>query len=94
MQYTYIYDEQKNLKLKKDRGVCFDDVIVAIKNEKILDIIPHHNKKEYPNQMILIIEINDYVYLVPYLEEEDLLILKTVFPSRKFTKLYLGEKKP
>lgn len=92
MQYTYIYDEQKNLKLKRERGVCFEDVIVAIKNEKILDIIPHHNKKEYPNQMILIIEINDYVYLVPYLEEEDLLILKTVFPSRKFTKLYLGEK--
>ncbi len=44
--------------------------------------------------MILIIEINDYAYLVPYLEEEDLLVLKTVFPSRKFTKLYLGGKKP
>lgn len=94
MQYKYIYDEQKNLKLKKERGVCFDNVITAISDGKILDIIPHHNKKEHPNQMILIIEINDYAYLVPYLEEEDLLVLKTVFPSRKFTKLYLGGKKP
>ena len=83
MQYKYLYDEQKNLKLKEERGVCFDDVIAAISSGKILDIIPHHNKKEYPNQMILIIEINDYAYLVPYLEEEDLLVLKTVFPSRK-----------
>lgn len=89
----YVYDDQKNLKLKAERGVSFEDVIAAIHNDKILAIIPHHNKKEYPNQKILVIEINDYVYLVPYLEEADLLILKTVFPSRKFTKLYLGGSK-
>ena len=93
MKYKYIYDEHKNKKLKAERGVCFDDIIDAINDGKILEIIPHHNKAEYPNQMILIIEINEYVYMVPYLEEEDLLILKTVFPSRKFTKLYLGGKK-
>ena len=93
MTYKYIYDEQKDLKLKEERGLCFDEVITAISNEQVLDIIPHYNKKDYPNQKILIIEINDYVYLVPYLEEDDLLILKTVIPSRKFTKLYLGEKK-
>jgi hypothetical protein len=87
----YIYDEEKNLKLKKERGVCFDDIILAINKGKILDIIPHHNKK-YPNQKILIIEIDDYVYLIPYLEQKDSFILKTVFPSRKFTKLYLGGK--
>lgn len=88
----YLYDEEKNLKLKKERGVCFDDIILAINKGEILDIIPHHNKKKYPNQKILIIEINDYVYLVPYLEQKDSFILKTVFPSRKFTKLYLGGK--
>ena len=93
MKYKYIYDEQKNQKLKTERGVCFDDVIDAISDGKILEIVPHHNKGEYPNQKILIVEINQYVYLVPYLEEEDLLILKTVFPSRKFTKLYLGGKR-
>lgn len=93
MKYKYIYDEKKNHKLKVERGICFDDVIDAISDGKILEIIPHHNKGEYPNQMILVIEINEYAYLVPYLEEEDLLILKTVFPSRKFTKLYLRGKK-
>lgn len=93
MKYKYIYDEQKNRKLKAERGICFDDVIHAISDGKILEIIPHHNKSEYSNQMIMVIEINEYAYLVPYLEEEDLLILKTVFPSRKFTKLYLGGRK-
>ena len=90
MQYKYLFDEQKNIRLKEERDVCFEDVITAIYDGKILDIIPHHNKEAYPNQMIMVIEINDYVYLVPYLEKEDLLVLKTVFPSRKFTKLYLG----
>tara|TARA_R110000868_G_scaffold383186_1_gene649978 strand:+ start:253 stop:531 length:279 start_codon:yes stop_codon:yes gene_type:complete len=90
MKYKFIYDDQKNLRLKEERGVCFDDVITAIHNGRVLEIIPHHNKKEYPNQKILVLEINDYVYLAPYLEEDDLLVLKTVFPSRKFTKLYLG----
>ena len=94
MKYKYLFDEQKNLKLKKERGICFDDVISAIDKGRVLDIIPHHNKKEYPNQLILVIEINDYVYLVPYLEKENLLVLRTVFPSRKFTKLYLRGKKP
>ncbi len=89
MQYKYLYDEGKNLKLKKERGVCFEDVIAAINNDKVLDIIPHHNKKLYPNQMILIVEINAYAHLVPYLEKGDSLVLKTIFPSRKFTKVYL-----
>jgi len=93
MKHKYIFDEQKNQKLKAERGIGFEDVINAITDGKILEIIPHHNKDEYPNQMILIIEIKGYAYLAPYLEEEDLLILKTVFPSRKFTKLYLGGKK-
>ena len=84
---------RKRIKNSRQRGVCFDDVINAVNDGKILEIIPHHNKGEYPNQKILIIEICEYVYLVPYLEEDDLLILKTVFPSRKFTKLYLGGKK-
>ncbi|HXT83768.1 MAG TPA: BrnT family toxin [Verrucomicrobiae bacterium] len=90
MQYKYIYDEQKNLKLKKERGISFEDIIIAIKDGKILDIIPHHNKKKYPNQMIMVIDIDKYVYLVPYIEVQDSLILKTLFKSRKFTKLYLG----
>lgn len=93
MKYDFIYDEQKNLKLMKERGVGFEDVIDAIKNDKILEIIPHPNRKEYPNQKIMILEIKNYVYLAPYLEEEDRIILKTVFPSRKFAKVYLGGKK-
>ncbi len=91
MIYNFVFDETKNVKLKAERGIGFEDVIDAIQNGSILDIIPHHNKKDYPNQKILLIKIANYVYQVPYLEEGNTLILKTVFASRKFTKLYLGE---
>jgi len=90
MNYKYIYDNDKNWKLKKERGICFEDVIVAINEGRVLDIIPHHNRKLHANQMILVIEIDHYVYLTPYVEKDDILFLKTVFPSRKFTKKYLG----
>jgi len=90
MQYKFIFDEQKNLKLKKEREISFEDILTAINNGNLLDVIPHHNKKKYPNQMIMVVEIEDYIYLVPYIEEDDSLILKTIFKSRKFTKIYLG----
>ncbi len=93
MKYQYIYDDKKNTKLRLERGICFEDAITAISNGDLLDIIPHHNKRKYPNQMILIINIDNYAYLIPYVEEDNVLALKTVFPSRKFTKLYLGGNK-
>jgi len=89
MKYKYLYDEEKNLKLKKEREITFEDIIAAINNGNLLDVIPHHNKKKYPDQMIMVIEIEDYIYLVPYIEKADSLILKTIFKSRKFTKIYL-----
>jgi len=90
MSDKYLYDEEKNLKLKRERGIGFEEVIAAIDEDRVLDIIPHHHQKLYPHQKILVLEINHYVYLAPYVEKGDLLVLKTVFPSSKFTKKYLG----
>lgn len=84
----FLYDENKNLKLKKERGVDFEDVINAVNQGQLIDVIPHHNQILYPKQNLLLVKIDGYVYVVPCLEENDLFILKTVFPSRKFTKLY------
>jgi hypothetical protein len=64
---------------------------LAIISDKLLDVIDHPNQEKYPNQRIFIVEINHYVYLVPFVENDQEFFLKTVIPSRKMTKQYLGE---
>ncbi len=89
-----VWNEEKNLKLKAERGISFEDVELAIIEDRILDILEHPNKDEYPNQKLLIVEIDNYAYIVPYVEERNgNIFLKTIFPSRKYTKKYLrGDK--
>jgi len=89
------WDEEKNSLLKELREVSFEDVLTAIEAGRILDDIEHPNNKRYPNQRILVIEIENYAYYVPYLEDEKKIFLKTIFPSRRATKKYLfgGENK-
>jgi len=84
------YSYEKNELLKKDRGVSFSDVVLAIENGDLLDDITHPNKERYPNQdiFIIFIKIKNYVYLVPYVETEEEIFLKTIIPSRKMTKKY------
>ncbi len=82
--------EEKNLKLKMERGVGFEDVIIAINEGKILDILEHSNKDKYPHQRLLIVNINNYAYVVPFEEREGIIRLITIFPNRKMTKKYLG----
>jgi len=86
---VFDWDEEKNVLLKKLRGITFEDVQTAVENGKALDDFIHPNRKRYPNQRILVVEIENYAYYVPYVEEEDKLFLKTIFPSRKATKKYL-----
>ena len=84
------YDYEKNELLKKDRGVSFEDVILAIEHGYLLDDIEHPNKDRYPYQEIFIIYImiKNYVYLVPYEESEKEIFLRTIIPSRKMNKKY------
>ena len=86
------FDQNKNKYLKEWRGVNFDDVLWCSSNGYIRDIIPHHNQEMYPGQRIMLIEINEYIYQVPYRQDGSKITLMTVFPSRKFTKMYLKEK--
>ncbi len=85
-----LWNVNKSKKLKEERGICFEDVLYYIENEFIVDIIQNPNAKKYENQKIYIININNYIYLVPFVEESEYVFLKTIIPSRKFTKLYLG----
>jgi len=83
---------QKNEKLKAERGISFEDVIFGIQHDGLLDILEHPKKNKFPNQKIFIVNVNDYAFLVPFVEDEDIIFLKTIIPSRKMTKKYLGEK--
>jgi uncharacterized DUF497 family protein len=83
------WNEEKNFKLKEERGVCFEDVVFKIEMGEILDLLEHPNKKRYPNQRIFVVEIDGYAYLVPFVETEEEVFLKTIIPSRKATKKYL-----
>lgn len=85
MKY-FNWNSEKNKKLAKDRGVSFETCLVKIENKNVLDIL---NNTNYPNQKIFVLEIEGYVYLVPFIEDENEIFLKTIIPSRKFTKKYL-----
>lgn len=84
------WNNDKNEELKTQRGVTFEDVVYCIMHGLLLDTIEHPNKNRYPNQRIFIVNIDDYAYLIPFVEDENFIFLKTIIPSRKMTKKYLG----
>lgn len=85
----FVWNEEKNAWLKLERGLCFEDIVIAVSEKRILEILEHINKKRYPNQKILIVVIDNYACLVPFVEMENAVFLKTIIPSRKATKQYL-----
>jgi hypothetical protein len=86
----YKWNYEKNERLKAGRGVCFEQVVLHIEQGDLLDVVEHPNKFKYPNQHVLIVKIESYVYLVPFVEDETYKFLKTIIPSRKATRYYLG----
>ena len=86
-----LWNSDKNRLLKATRGIDFNTVALAINQGKILDVIDHPNQDKYPSQEIFVLAINQYVYLVPFIETEQEIFLKTIIPSRKMKKKYLGE---
>lgn len=84
------YSLEKNEQLKEQRNIGFEDVLLAIENGGLLDDIEHPNKEKYPNQniFIILVEIKEYVYLVPYVEDDESIFLKTIIPSRQMNKKY------
>ena len=84
------WDKLKNEKLKSDRAVSFEAVLVAIQQGKTLDDLIHPNQEKYPNQRLLVVKIEEYAYLVHYIETATEIFLKTIIPSRKATKQYFS----
>ncbi len=90
----YIFSPEKNLALIEERNISFDEVIAAIENGQILDIVEHANKQKYGNQKIYVIWVKEYVYLVPFvIDTNGDIFLKTIIPSRKAKRKYIQEKR-
>ena len=79
--------------MKEHRGVCFEQVVIIMAKGEVLEIVDHPNREKYPGQKIALVTINDYVFLVPYVEDEEGIYLKTIIPSRKATEKYLRRRK-
>jgi uncharacterized DUF497 family protein len=84
------WNPEKNTFLQRERSVSFEDVVYHMMARGILDTFEHPNQERYPRQQIHVVEIEGYAYLAPFVESEDEVFLKTIIPSRKATKTYLG----
>ncbi len=90
---TFSWNNDKNALLKETREVSFEDIVFYIEKGFLLDILEHPNKEKYPDQRVFVVQIDDYAYLVPFVEDEREVFLKTIIPSRKATRKYLqGDK--
>ena len=87
----YNWNPEKNVQLRAERGISFEEIVFHIENGDILDILEYPNKERYGGQRIFVVAVEEYAHLVPFVEDEREVFLKTIIPSRKATKNYLGK---
>ena len=88
MKY-FAWSAEKNESLKIERGVSFEEVVFHIERGDLLDVLEHPNQRRYPGQRIFVVDIRGYAYLVPFVESEREIFLKTAIPNRRATNTYL-----
>ena len=82
----YKWNKEKDIILKKQRGIGFENVVEAIDSGNLLDVYDHPNKQEYLKQKIYVVKMHAYVFLVSFVRDGDDIFLKTIIPSRKAKK--------
>ena len=92
MTMVFRWDLQKNALLMRERGLSFEQIVLAVEGGDLLQVIAHPNPVRYPNQNIMVIAMDVYAFLVPFVQEEGRYFLKTIIPSRKATRDFLGLK--
>jgi len=87
------WSEQKNRLLKGKRGISFEEIVLCIQEGKLLTVLEHPNRARYPNQRIYLVVTRGQVFVVPFVvnESEEVVFLKTIYPSRKYTRRYLED---
>ncbi len=89
---AFDWDEAKNEELFQERNISFEEIVWCIEQkEGLLDIIDHPNQARFAHQKLYIVALREYVYIVPFVEDEHKIFLKTIYPSRKLTRKYLGK---
>lgn len=76
--------------LQETRGISFEEIVFHVEKGDVLDILKHPNLKKYSGQRIMVVNVEGYAYLVPFVEDDQEVFLKTIIPSRKATRDYLG----
>jgi uncharacterized DUF497 family protein len=89
---SFDWDPEKNEWLKANRGISFEEIALLLSHGILWKQTKHPNQRDYPHQEVFLIPIDNYIYFVPYVINEDTIFLKTAFPHRKATKDYWGEK--
>ena len=84
------WNDEKSEFLERTRGICFEDVVIHVQNGCVIEVIRHPNRERYPKQNIMVLDVEDYIYLVPYVKLKGTRFLKTIIPSRKATREYLS----
>ena len=88
------WDPDKNERLKAARGISYEEIVLAIEEGGLMDVLVHPNRKRYAGQVVLVVSYREYVYLVPSVEEDAYYFLKTIIPSRKATRDYMDMDEP
>jgi uncharacterized DUF497 family protein len=88
---TYNWNAEKNQRLLEERGITFERIVfeIGLGNERAVFL--HPNQDKYPGQLISVVEVDDYVYLVPFIENDAEIFLKTIIPSRKATRQFRSQ---
>lgn len=86
----FSWNPEKNEWLKKERGISFEEIVFHIERGDGVDVVEHHNQQRYSGQRIFVVAVDGFAYLVPFVESEEGVFLKTIIPSRKATRRYLG----
>ena len=91
----FIWKEDKNILLKQHRKISFEQIILSIENKQVLDVLEHPNQEKYKGQLFILVESNNYAYVVPasISDSGEECYLKTIYPSRKYTEKFLRSKK-
>jgi hypothetical protein len=89
---VFNWDNLKNAQLQRDRGISFEEIVILIERGSILDILEHPNKEKYGRQNLYIINVDNYAYVVPFIDKGNTRHLITIFPSRRYTQKYFRKK--
>jgi hypothetical protein len=87
---SFRWDPEKNERLKAERAISFEEIVLAIEEGGLKDILVHPNQGRYAGQVVLVVAYRGYAFLIPSVEEKEHYFLKTIIPSRKATRDYLG----